>query len=585
MSPPGPVPDLRSRWFPIAASQDLVRRHVFHGQLLKQELAVWRSDSGAVNVWENRCLHRGVRLSIGLNLGRELQCQYHGWRYADGTAACTYIPAHPANAPARTIRNRTYPALERCGLVWSRLDDRESGLGLPEAGVMGPVFRAIPIDASAGRVSEALAAWRFAAPEDGRPLRASPIDPSTFRIAPETGAPTGSALLFVQPVDDNRCTLRGLFETVPQVGQAGARLWHINQELEALRDVLETRLARDPTLAAPQTRAEVPLSPPVLVVPDAERRLGGLIRTVRVRRKWATTADIVALALEPTDGALPPAIAGAHIDLILPNGLVRQYSPIDPAGETGTLTLGIKREEVSRGGSAALHDSIREGDLLAIGPPRDNFSLRPADRHVLVAGGVGVTPLLAMARTLRAADRPHRLHLFARSLKHVPFADLLGEDAALHLGLDPAGTASRLATVLREPRPGDRLYVCGPAPMIAAACSAAAAAGWPDARVHVEHFANTRVLEAGSTFEVALARSALTVSVPAERTIVDVLAEHGVDIPTSCSQGACGTCLVTVLEGEPDHRDVFLSRAEQASNTCMTPCVSRARSARLVLDI
>ena len=115
----------RTRWHPIAAANDLPFRHVFHGQLLGRELAVWRADDGYLNVWENRCLHRGSRLSIGINDGRELKCQYHGWRYANRTAGCTYIPAHPADAPARTIRNRTFPAEERYGLVWSSLNATE----------------------------------------------------------------------------------------------------------------------------------------------------------------------------------------------------------------------------------------------------------------------------------------------------------------------------------------------------------------------------------------------------------------------------------------------------------------------------
>jgi phenylpropionate dioxygenase-like ring-hydroxylating dioxygenase large terminal subunit len=119
-------------WSPIAASGDLPFRHVFHGQLLGQEFAAWRADDGNVNVWENRCLHRGVRLSIGLNDGRELVCQYHGWRYANRTAGCTYIPAHPADAPARTITNRTYPTAERYGLIWTTLGEQQGFRQRPE---------------------------------------------------------------------------------------------------------------------------------------------------------------------------------------------------------------------------------------------------------------------------------------------------------------------------------------------------------------------------------------------------------------------------------------------------------------------
>src|SRR5919198_2315466 len=152
----------KDRWHPIAAAHDLPYRHIFHAQLFGREFAVWRADDGYVNVWENRCLHRGVRLSIGINDGRELKCQYHGWRYANRTAGCTYIPAHPADAPARTITNRTYPAVERYGLVWSAeepLGEVPEVAGLKEGNLL--VLRGIAVNAPADRVAEALRSYRF----------------------------------------------------------------------------------------------------------------------------------------------------------------------------------------------------------------------------------------------------------------------------------------------------------------------------------------------------------------------------------------------------------------------------------------
>jgi nitrite reductase/ring-hydroxylating ferredoxin subunit/ferredoxin len=145
-------------WHPVASSSDLVPRHVYQGQLHGRELAVWRADDGFVNVWENRCLHRGVRLSIAVNDGRELTCQYHGWRYSSRTAGCTYIPAHPADAPARTIANRTYPVVERHGLVWTTLDgdapDDVPALGDAGSGPfpLRPVVVAAPPAAVAGQL-------------------------------------------------------------------------------------------------------------------------------------------------------------------------------------------------------------------------------------------------------------------------------------------------------------------------------------------------------------------------------------------------------------------------------------------------
>jgi phenylpropionate dioxygenase-like ring-hydroxylating dioxygenase large terminal subunit len=140
---------LRQNWYPIASSSDLPFRHVFHAQLLGREFAVWRADDGNVNVWENRCLHRGVRLSIGINEGTELRCQYHGWRYANRTAGCTYIPAHPADAPARTICNNTYPVKESMGMIWTgeeALDDNFGFNEFSENTVLRPITVNAPID-------------------------------------------------------------------------------------------------------------------------------------------------------------------------------------------------------------------------------------------------------------------------------------------------------------------------------------------------------------------------------------------------------------------------------------------------------
>ena len=155
--------DLQGKWYPIASSSDLPKRHVYHAQLLGREFAVWRADDGNVNVWENRCLHRGVRLSIGVNEGGELKCQYHGWRYANRTAGCTYIPAHPADAPARTIRNNSYPSVEKYGLIWACEEDRD---GFPQLSdfEVATVLRPIPLWAPKEVVVEALTSYRWISP-------------------------------------------------------------------------------------------------------------------------------------------------------------------------------------------------------------------------------------------------------------------------------------------------------------------------------------------------------------------------------------------------------------------------------------
>lgn len=161
----------------------------------------------------------------------------------------------------------------------------------------------------------------------------------------------------------------------------------------------------------------------------------------------------------------------------------------------------------------------------------------------------------------------------------------LGDAVQPHLGLGPQETAAKLSELLAGYRPGFQVYLCGPGPMLEAARGIAAAQGWPDAAVHFEYFKNTNLIDDSSSFEIALARSCLTLQVPSGRTILDVLRENGVDMPSSCGQGACGTCMATVIEGEPDHQDVYLNDTEKRSGTKIMTCVSRSKSPRLVLDI
>ncbi len=544
-----------TQWFPVASSSDLPPRHVYHGQLHGHELAIWRDDAGAVNIWENRCLHRGVRLSIGHNLGNELRCQYHGWRYQSGSANCTYIPAHPANAPARTIRNRTYPAIEREGLIWTSLSGETAPPALLQQGAGALPLRPIPVNAPAASVREALDGYGDA------PVR-----------------------FYVQPVSNTRAVIRGVLTEVTAETDALSLLRRHNAALTALREQIEAVAP-----SAQEAAAEIPLSLPVLAAQDAGRPLdGGAIR-VRVARKFQAAEDVAAFRLEPVTGPLPPAPPGAHIDLRLPDGKVRQYSLVNGPGDDGFYLIGVKREPNSRGGSAALHDTVREGDLLAVSAPHDNF--RPAlgaARHLLIAGGIGITPLLSLAKTLHRAGETIALHVFARTQAHAAFPEqlaALGEAAQIHTGLDPAATLAQLQTLLAARSDDAHLYLCGPGPMLEAARLAAEQAGWPENAIHFEYFANDQAKDDSASFEVALARSAFTVTIPSGRSITDVLREHGVVIPTSCEQGACGTCLTTVIDGIPDHQDVFLSKAERAANTCLTPCISRAKSARLVLDI
>ncbi|MET0314327.1 MAG: 2Fe-2S iron-sulfur cluster-binding protein, partial [Hansschlegelia sp.] len=561
----------------IAASGDLPFRHVFHGQLLGQEFAAWRADDGNVNVWENRCLHRGVRLSIGLNDGRELVCQYHGWRYANRTAGCTYIPAHPADAPARTITNRTYPAVERYGLIWTTLGEERGPLAKPE--LEGGDLLTLREMAANAPAEMAVASLRRHGDEGG-----DERDGLSVALTTPEGA---RVVFFVQPVDSGRCVIRGVLIDDRFEDRLATLRLH-NERLKALRDVIEAEALSAP---APEPMAPVyaPVSAELAEMPSLAKAGRRASLSVAVSRKWAAAADVAGFELAAVSGGLPTFQPGGHIDVHLPNGLIRPYSLVNAPGETAAYVIGVKRDPASRGGSQALHEVVREGDLLAISEPRNTFPLRrDASLTLFIAGGIGVTPLIAMAQALDHSGLPLAFHCFARDEAHVPFTDRLGalkSGFTPHLGLDPAQTEARLAALLALPPAGAHVYLCGPTPMLEIARRVAAEAGWPERSVHFEHFKNEREIDAGSSFEIALARSALTLTVPAGRTILEVLRDNGVDLPSSCEQGACGTCEAAVLDGEPDHQDVYLSDAEKREGRRIMTCVSRARSPRLTLDV
>ena len=213
---------------------------------------------------------------------------------------------------------------------------------------------------------------------------------------------------------------------------------------------------------------------------------------------------------------------------------------------------------------------------------------RDAVETLLVAGGIGLTPLLSMAETLHADGHSFVLHVFARSGSHVAFGDrldALGPAVVRHLGLTPDDTGRTLADLLARPADDTQVYICGPGPMLDAARAAAADAGWADAAVHFEYFRNDTEIDDTNAFTIDLARSGLTLDVPSGTTILDVLRANDVPMPSSCEQGACGTCVVDVLDGEPLHQDVYLNASEREAGRRIATCVSRARSDRLILDL
>lgn len=312
----------------------------------------------------------------------------------------------------------------------------------------------------------------------------------------------------------------------------------------------------------------------------------GTLRNARVVAVEELATDIRSLELAPLDNdGWPAAEAGAHIDLVLPNGLVRQYSVINP-GEPDRYIIAVLRESRGRGGSAYIFDELSEGDELRIGGPRNNFPLIDSGRPVcLIAGGIGVTPLLAMARVLARSNSPWRLYYCIRDRRQLAFGDLLEQFEPhfdIHVDSEEGGPPD-LEDVIRSERESD-FYCCGPAPMLDAFRKATASL--PADRVRLESF--DPVAESGATdesFEIELARTGTTLVVPPDKSIMTVLEEAGVAILYSCRNGQCGTCETTVLEGVPDHRDSLLTEEERKEGKTMMVCCSRAKTPKLRLDL
>ena len=288
----------------------------------------------------------------------------------------------------------------------------------------------------------------------------------------------------------------------------------------------------------------------------------------------------------PDGGTLPAAEPGAHVDLLLPNGLIRQYSLTRPDPAPTSYVLGIKRDAAGRGGSRTIFDALKVGQLLTISAPRNNFTLVEEAAHtVLLAGGIGITPIWAMVQHLAARGGSFELHYSGRSRADMAFADLLAgtPNVRLHCDDEHAGAFLDLAGIIEAAPLAAHFYCCGPAPMLAA--FEVATSGLPPAQVHVEYFIakEEKNLEGGYT--VQLARSKREFTIAPGQTILQVLQAAGIDVPFSCQQGVCGSCETRVLAGEPDHRDSILTEDERAANQTMMICCSGAKSDKLLLDL
>lgn len=308
---------------------------------------------------------------------------------------------------------------------------------------------------------------------------------------------------------------------------------------------------------------------------------------VRIADIAQETETIRRIELRPLSNALPPFTAGAHIDVHLPSGFSRSYSLLNSQGDTHRYVIGVYREPNSRGGSRYLHDEARPGDELLVSSPRNLFPLHEGARTtVLIGGGIGVTPLLSMAKRLDRLDKSWRLHYCCRSRSLAAFRDdldALGHRVKVRFDDECQGYFDMEGQM--RAMPDGHFYCCGPKPMLAAFRAAATASGLPPDHVHLEDFNPVADHEPHGGFDVELVRSRRTVHIPPGKTILEVLQQAGVTATSSCEVGICGECQTAVLEGIPDHQDSVLSDSERAGNKVMMICCSGSKTEKLVLDL
>jgi tetrachlorobenzoquinone reductase len=302
---------------------------------------------------------------------------------------------------------------------------------------------------------------------------------------------------------------------------------------------------------------------------------------------------VISLDLRPvTSGELPPFSAGAHIEVQLPNGIERSYSIASPQCDNSRYLLAVQLEPESKGGSLFIHQSLRVGTVLMISPPRNHFPLKEdAEHSILIAGGIGITPLWCMAQRLESLKRSYTLVYAVRTRNRAAFLQEISanvrtgsERLSLHFDDENDGAPIDIARIVAAAPAGSQFYCCGPLPMLAS--FEAATAGLPPDVVHVEYFAPKAHADIAGGFEVVLARSGRTVSIESGKTILESLLAAGVaDLEYSCREGICGICETRIIDGIPDHRDSVLTAAERNDGRSMMICCSGSKSGKLVLDL
>lgn len=310
--------------------------------------------------------------------------------------------------------------------------------------------------------------------------------------------------------------------------------------------------------------------------------------TLRVQSITYAAKDTYLVELTNQDGSpLPSAAPGSHIDLHLGNGISRSYSLVQSGEAPTSYVVGVKLDANSRGGSRYVHEQLRVGSILPISMPRNHFPLHEEAAHtVLIAGGIGITPIWCMAQRLQAIGASWELWYSARSradLAFVPLLHAMGARVHLHVDEEMGRILDLQAIVAAAPK-GTHFYCCGPSPMLDA-YETAATTCFPAEQVHLERFTAKQAASVDGGFVISLARSCRDLVVPQGASVLKVLLDNGIEVDSSCQEGICGCCEVAVLEGEVDHRDAILTEAERAANKTMMVCCSGAKCSRLVLDL